>query len=397
MDCNSPHRIKALVTPRDLMAELAYEGDSEGEEEDDVDESEILSDLVDISIPVDALMKVSVDESYVSVDIRPGDALISVNGIRVLSKKHAESLIAAAKEGSTDACISLRFLRGVLERSDVHLLYEHSDIHQCSEALLQRYLTTCDFEIAHESHTKALQAAKQALFIAKSYRNSDDNLLINCYEKAGYCAKKLGDNVEAVKHFESALVLLTSMHGGHSVRLISSFEMLSGLYRRLKNYPASFTACENMLAILDRNEGADVDRRLIGNTYHSIAFVYRAHNELVKAESAAVHALELRSLHLEKTHLDIAQSLNFVASLRLERGDISSETENMYLEALNILSQGTNCTIVTGQQTTATLLRNVSWFYCNRSDYSRAEEYKRREIELRFQVSSKLSYMIFSP
>lgn len=367
------------------MVELAYEGDSEGEEE-----CEILSDLVDIDIPVDTLVSVF-DESYVSVDICPGDALISVNGIRVLSKTHAESLIVAAKKSPCGVSISLRLLRGVLERSDVHLLYDHADIQQCSEALLQRYLTTCDFEMAQGNHAKALQAALQAQFIAKSYRNGDNNLLINCYEKAGYCAKKLGDNVEAVKHFESALVLLTSMHGGYSMRLISSFEMLSGLYRRLKNYPASFTACENVLGILDKNERADVDRRLIGNTYHSIAFVYRACNDLVKAESAAVHALELRSLHLEKTHLDIAQSLNFIASLRLERGDISSETENMYLEALNIMSQDGNSTIFTGQQTTATLLRNISWFYCNRSDYSRAEEYKRKEIELRFQVTFKMS------
>ena len=377
-----------LEVQRNLRDDLAFEGDSEDDNASKISDEEILSNLIDIDIFVDTSVKISVDDSYVSVDIQPGDALISVNGVRVQDKNHAEFLITAAKQGPREASISLRFLRGVLEDSDVRLLYETSE-EQCTEALLKRCLSICDCEFSQGQYVKASQSAMQCLFFARAYQSSDsgkDRLLATCYEKAGYCAKKLGDHDGAIMHFEQALVLVTRLLGSYSLQLIPIFDNLISLYRRVKNYDASFTSSEHLLGILERNEGAPIDHRTIGNTYHSIAFIYRVRKEFAKAESVAVHALELRTLRLGRNHSDVAQSLNFLASLRLERGDTSSETENMYLEALHILTNDENSASFSIQETAMTLMRNISWFYCSRSDYARAEDYKRREIELRLQV-----------
>ena len=103
--------------------------------------------------------------------------------------------------------------------------------------------------------------------------------------------------------------------------------------------------------------------RAIGNTLHQMAYVYRHRRNYEQATTSATDSLRHRMKYLGrsplecilmyihtfyaiidnkttpipgKEHPDVAQSLNFLACLRLEQNIIDSETESMYLDALHI-------------------------------------------------------------
>ena len=275
--------------------------------EDDDSECEILTNLVEIILTRYDLRLTcdkKVNHVYIDTDIDlilPDDILIEINGTAVRTQKHAEELLLAAKYETQD--LVLRLIRN-------SCLIDSS--------LLATFHKICDERFLNGSYNIALNAANRALTLTISHitqRSGLKDAVSKCYEKLGRIYRKLGNPYNSIKSYKLALTILEQLHGIESVHLAEVLEVLINLYRKERRIDKSFLLCQRLLKILQKNDLNSTDKRIIGNTHHNIAFVYRARLELDKAESAATHAMELRAIQLGNNHPDVAQSLNFLASV----------------------------------------------------------------------------------
>jgi tetratricopeptide (TPR) repeat protein len=319
--------------------------------------------------------------------------LLSINGTTVRNQTHAEELLRNAKNMSPDDknLISLKFLQNADENyaiKDLNFTSINNPKVKNEPDLVQNLHQICDKEFLSGNYNSALGTALSALSLSQSTGLSisfKQTYIAQSYEKIAICMKKLGNIVDAITNYNSALEILVNLHGKKNFKVLKILENLGNLYCKSKQYDSSFEIFKELLDIIEFFDMKHFDQRAVGNIYHSFAILYREVGENEKSEQKALQSLEIRTLYLGENHPDIARSLNFIASLKMQKGDIRLDVENMFLKAFDILNNSLPVSFLE-MLNLAMLSRNIAWYYCNRRDYSKAELYKRREVELRYSL-----------
>ena len=65
-------------------------------------EPELLPDLIELKFKNESSINIICNKAYLTIDIRPKDALLSINGTTVRNQTHAEELLRNAKNMSPD-------------------------------------------------------------------------------------------------------------------------------------------------------------------------------------------------------------------------------------------------------------------------------------------------------
>jgi len=189
----------------------------------------------------------------------------------------------------------------------------------------------------------------------------------------------MGDNNSSLGHFEQALSMFRCVTPNDHDTLARLTEDTVRVMRRLKRYSNAVNISKDLLFMWEGVHSSDKQARGKGSALHTLATVYRSKRHFQEADSTGRLALCWRQEKLGASHLDVSQSLNFLASLRLEQGETGNSIEEMYAQCLDIVNRVNGPTSANA----AAVLRNVSWLYYRRNNLNMAIELKEKEVAIR--------------
>jgi tetratricopeptide (TPR) repeat protein len=121
----------------------------------------------------------------------------------------------------------------------------------------------------------------------------------------------------------------------------------------------------------------DPDSPLLGSLSHSVGDAYKEARHYPQAEAAYRQALALREKHLGANHLDVASSLNDLATVYYNQGRYS-EAESLLKRSLSIYEQQLGA----DHPQTATSLNNLAELYRAQGRYREAEPLYKRSLSI---------------
>ncbi len=410
---------------------------------------ELLSDIYEVTfLPVHFKLCCSLERGHLIVTnsydmegIKKGDMILKIDNIPLdISGQAQENLRETFDFLEKKQTITIRFLRTVVNAQSVRrsvvagptgpTLFEVDFRVSKLEKLAEKFKGLGEQCFTKNALLPAMANARRALLIAETLGLDYDYGFvqqvgadsqpkpdgIRCkldlsthYEQVGKYLRRLGETGPATACFKSALgVLRNWSNSGELSGLVNQARVTEALcvqYRKGRHFDEAQTLCSDMLRRWERFEhtyahhdmrGTAVDLgeqvgRGKANALHQLASILKFKMRKEEAEETAMKCLLLRRKILGSSHLDVSQSLNFLACLKLESLSKESgeskflEIERMFCSSLDIVNK------VCGHMSAnaAAVLRNMAWLYHKQGQLPRAIEAKEKEVTIRRLVMNQ--------
>lgn len=343
---------------------------------------EVLCNLLELKIAVteDVQFDLDVEQRVIVVsagkvsELHQGDVLVAVDDCIIDSTNVHHVLGSLRGPGTTS--LRIRILRGHDVSSPPSPdLRDSTDSDRDSGTLEEQcrgYYHTAMIAFEEKKYQYALERAKQALECC--FVNND--LHADCHLLIANCCEVTGDDNTSVKHLKCAVAMLRSSYDDYHVKLLPGLEQLFRIYAHHNKSSIAEKYGRWMITLLNRNSLEH--SLLMANALSHIATLSWITQNFEKAIQTQTEALRMRISLQSKKHKDIAMALHMLASIRYDMGDMSCQTEDMYVKALQLLSSAENYNVVDY----ATVLGSMASFYNRKGQYMHALKLKRQQTRL---------------
>ncbi|HJM16159.1 MAG TPA: tetratricopeptide repeat protein, partial [Flavobacteriales bacterium] len=167
---------------------------------------------------------------------------------------------------------------------------------------------------------KAESFFKEAL--EKAIENDFKKLIATGYRARGKLAHERGNFAEGVLLLQKALLIHKGMND--SINIASVLNRISVFYRESKDIDSAlFYNNQAIAASIVLN-----NKKLIGRSYRNLAIIYTITNELNKAESFFIKALDLQSIHSREKELLFTKYQYGILLLKQKKYDLAIDILN---------------------------------------------------------------------
>lgn len=352
--------------------------------------------------------------------IKQGDVLIQIDGIDIYKyKKDDESelkLKLSELEKKTE--IILTFLKRDDDRvrqslkaknkSEItKILWSHSNLFESESIMASQKNISPLATLCCERRTLILYDVL--------HQREGCSLAAHCHQRIANLLKRLGEGEQVIKHLRKSLQMFEKFQPNDLLIHVEVMENLIYALRNMKRFVEAEEICDILLKtwklpkisglnIIDHNNNSDnCQFHLLNNNYndninkidekisksemyrrkgmaiHLKATIFRAQGKFAHATNTGLWALHYREKYLGNRHIDVSQSLCFVASTRLEQGETSEREERDFMRSLDIVNECNGAYSANA----AAVIRNVAWMLYRRKDYFGAVVQKLKEVALR--------------
>jgi CHAT domain-containing protein/tetratricopeptide (TPR) repeat protein len=192
----------------------------------------------------------------------------------------------------------------------------------------------------------------------------------------GEALQKAGKLKEAIKAYESLVVLAGEVFGPTHLNTAIFMNNLAGLYRDIGAYAKALPLLRRSLEIIESRRGKDHPD--VANSLNHLAGLYKDMGQYAKAEPLFRRSLAIWEAKLGKDHPDVATSLNNLAGLYADMGQYA-KAEPLFRRSLEIseAKQGKDHPHV------ASSLNNLATLYQAMGQYAKAEPLYQRSLEIK--------------
>mmetsp|Transcript_16549 Transcript_16549/g.24894 ORF Transcript_16549/g.24894 Transcript_16549/m.24894 type:complete len:491 (-) Transcript_16549:171-1643(-) len=383
--------------PAHSSSESTSEEDRSDKDSDTAEAScaspELLCNLKDIEIPVDNDVVFAVNEDDDSIvisdagsitDLTSGDILVAVNGHfisnysegRTIIEKERKQLLAAKKDGSAPAVLRLRTMSTCSTVKDQR---KDNNVKKSATFFAAKFLKLSKEAYKKRHYHEALQLASRGFeVVSTSAGPSSIRCQAGCLEVQADCELAVGRDMRAAELYKEVIKLRSQVYRDeHHISLMRPVDTLSRIYRRHKAFTFAIHHATHLCDICSKNNLA-VSRQMASGLAN-LARIRRAQGLLNECFLLEVEAFQMRVSVLGRRHPSVAQSLQSLAAVRMDLGDLGKGTEDLCTKALEIYSSSPS----TCSSEKAGIYNTLSTLQHRRGNSKGREHFKQLEVSAR--------------